>query len=47
MRLFVPYSVKNARNPQRIPVLFAFIGTDLRPLEVLRSFEVETFLQDK
>ena len=28
-------------------MLFAFIGTELRPLEVLRSFEVETFLQDK
>ena len=32
---------------KRIPALFAFTGTNLRLLEVHRSFEVETFLQDK
>ena len=46
-RLFPPFCVKNARNPQRIPALFALTGGNLRPFQVQRSFEVATFSINK
>jgi len=42
-----PFCVKNARNTQSISALFALTGRNLRPFQVLCSFEVVTFLINK
>ena len=46
-RLFAPSCVKNARNTQSISVLFALAGTNLRPFQMLRSFEGKIFFTVK
>jgi len=46
-RLFPPLCVKNARNTQSISVLFALGGKNIHHFQVLRSFEVVTFLINK
>ena len=46
-RLFPPFWVKNARNTQSISALFALIDGNLRPFQVLCSFDVVTFLINK
>ena len=46
-RYFPPLCVKNARNPPRIPALFALIGGKHRLFQVLRSFEVAIFSINK
>jgi len=38
--LFLPFGVKNARNTQSIPALFALTGRNICLFQVLHSFEV-------
>jgi len=46
-RLFPSFSVKHARNTPSISALFALTDENLRSFQVLRSFEVVTFLINK
>jgi hypothetical protein len=45
--LFPPYGVKKAGNTSSISALFALSGRNICLFQVLRSFEVPTFLVDK
>ena len=45
--LFLPFGVKNARNTQSISALFALPDENPHSFQVLRSFEVVTFLINK
>ena len=45
--LFLPFCVKNAGNTQSISALFALTGRNICCFQVLRSFEVVTFLINK
>ena len=45
--LFSPFGVKNPRNTPSISAVFALTDENLHPFQVLRSFEVATFLINK